>query len=143
MKFDHTNKWYINKPESNMENETHKIRWDFQIQTDHLILARRPDLVIVTKKENLLNSVDFAENTMEHESDGDTNCNRCSWYSHQRIGKRTRDENKWTSGDHPNNSIVEINQNTEKSPKDLRRLVVTQTPVKGHQLMLMWNTLKE
>ena len=41
--------------------------------------------------------------------------------------------NKWTSGDHPNYSIIEIDQNTEKSPGDFRRLV-TQTPVKNHHL---------
>ena len=29
----------------------------------------------------------------------------------------------------------------EKSPGDLRRLAVTQTPVKDHQLTLMWTTL--
>ena len=34
--------------------------------------------------------------------------------------------NERTSGDHPNYSIVEIGQNTEKSPGDLRRLAVTQ-----------------
>ncbi len=34
----------------------------------------------------------------------------------------------WTSGDHPNYCIIEIDQNTEKIPGDLRRLV-TQTPV--------------
>ena len=28
------------------------ILWDFKIQTDHLILARRPDLVIINKKRN-------------------------------------------------------------------------------------------
>ena len=37
--------------ESVLENEKHKILWDFEIQTDHLILARRPDLVIVNKKK--------------------------------------------------------------------------------------------
>ena len=41
------------------------------------------------------------------------------------------------SKDDPNNSIVENEQNTEKSPGDLRRLAVTQTPVKDHQLALM------
>ena len=30
-----------------------------------------------------------------------------------------------TSGDHPNYSFVEIYQNTEKCPEDLRRLAVT------------------
>ena len=44
-------------------------------------------------------------------------------------------------GDHPNDSIIENGQNTEKSPGDLRRLSVTQTPVKNHWLMLMWKTL--
>ena len=32
---------------------------------------------------------------------------------------------KRTSGDHPNYYIIEIGQNTEKSPEDLRRLAVT------------------
>ena len=30
------------------------------------------------------------------------------------------------SGHHPNYSIIKISQNTEKSPRDLRRLAVTQ-----------------
>ena len=42
-----------------------------------------------------------------------------------------------TGGDHPDYSIVENGQNTEKSPGDLRRLAVTQTSVKDHQLTLM------
>ena len=45
-----------------------------------------------------------------------------------------------TNGDHPN-YIIEIGQNTEKSPGDLRRLAVTKTPVKDHQLTLVWKTL--
>ena len=39
------------KPESAQENETYKILWDFEIQTDHLISARRPDIVIILKKD--------------------------------------------------------------------------------------------
>ena len=46
------------------------------------------------------------------------------------------------SRDHPNYNINENDQNTEKSPRDLRRLAVTQTPLKNHQLKLMWKTLK-
>ena len=42
-----------------------------------------------------------------------------------------------TSGDHPNDSIIENGQNTEKIPGDLMRLAVTQTPVKDHQLTFM------
>ena len=48
--------------------------------------------------------------------------------------------NKRTSGDHRNDSIIEIGQNTEKSPGDLRKLAVTQTLVKDYQLTLMWKT---
>ena len=75
---------------------------------------------------------------MEHESDGDTNCNWRTRYSHQRIGTGTGGlGNKTTSGDHFNYSIVEIGQNYKKSPGDLRRLAVTQTPVENHQLTLV------
>ena len=35
----------MHKPESELENGTQKNLWDFEIQTDHLISARRPDLV--------------------------------------------------------------------------------------------------
>ena len=34
-------------------NETHKRLWDFETQTDHLISARRPDLIIINKKREL------------------------------------------------------------------------------------------
>ena len=72
---------------------------------------------------------------MEHESDLDTNCNWCSLYSHQRINKETGGlGNKRTSGYRPNYCIIENSQNTKMSPGDLRKLAVTQTPVKDHQL---------
>ena len=47
------------------------------------------------------------------------------------------------SEDRPKYNIIENGQNTEKSPGDVRRLAVTQTPEKNHQLKLMWKTLKE
>ena len=50
-KFDHTSKWYIHNPAPVLENDTHKLLWDFDIHTDHLISSRRPDLIIVNKKE--------------------------------------------------------------------------------------------
>ena len=31
--------------------ETHSLLWDFEVQTDHPIPARRPDLVTVNKKK--------------------------------------------------------------------------------------------
>ena len=37
--------------ESILENETHKILMDFELQTDHLIPTRPPDLVIFNKKK--------------------------------------------------------------------------------------------
>ena len=56
LKFDHTNKWYMHNPASVLEIDTHKLLWDFDIQTYHLISARRPDLIIMNKKkENFQN----------------------------------------------------------------------------------------
>ena len=46
-KFDDTKKWYMHNPAPVLENNTHKLRWDFDIQTDHQISARRPDLIII------------------------------------------------------------------------------------------------
>ena len=34
-----------------LENDSQKLRWDFNIQTDHVIPARRPDLIIINKKK--------------------------------------------------------------------------------------------
>ena len=82
--------------------------------------------------------------TVEHESDNYTNCDWCFWYSQQSIMKGTGGfGNKTTRVDHPNYYIIENGQNTEKSPGDLRRLAVIETPVKDHQQTLVWKTLKE
>ncbi len=66
---------------------------------------------------------ELKKKTMEHEGDGDTSCNWCTWNNTRKIGKRT--ENKRTSGDHTDIRIIKIGQNTEGSPGDLRRLAVT------------------
>ena len=42
-----------------LENEDYKILWDFSIQTDHVIEAWRPDLV-VADKERSCKIIDFA-----------------------------------------------------------------------------------
>ena len=34
-----------------LENNPHKLLWDFDIHTDHRISARRPDLIINKKKK--------------------------------------------------------------------------------------------
>ena len=58
-KFDHTNKWYMHNPAPVLENDTHKLQWDFQIHTDNLISARRPNLIIINKKKKK-RTVNFA-----------------------------------------------------------------------------------
>ena len=50
-KFDHTNKWYMYNPAPVLGNNTYRLLWDFHIHTDHLISARRPDLIIINKKK--------------------------------------------------------------------------------------------
>ena len=77
---------------------THTNSWNFNIQTDHLISARRPDFIIINKKKKICKIVDFAvpadhriklnecekrgkyhnlarelKNTVEHEGDNNTN----------------------------------------------------------------------
>ena len=165
-RYDHTSKWYTHIPKLVQENEMHKLLCDWEIN-DHQISARQPDLVIVNIKKRTCRIVNFAvptdhrvklkksekrdkspdlarelKKTMEHKSDCNTYCNSRTWNSHQRIGTGNGGiGNKSTSGDHQNYSIIEICQNTENSPGDLRRLV-TQTPVENHQLTLVLKTLK-
>ena len=106
-RFDHANSWYIHNPAPVLENDTHKHLWDFDIQTDHLISARRPDLIIIKKKKKkkTCKIVDFAfladhriklkecekrdkyldlarelKKTIEHEGDNYTNCDWCFWH---------------------------------------------------------------
>ena len=62
----------------------------------------------------------------------------CLWYNGKGTG---RTGNQRINQDHPDYSIMKIGQNTKKSPGDLRRLTVIQTPGKDHQLTLVWKTL--
>ena len=57
--FDPTNKWCMHNPAPVLENDTHKLLWDFNIQTDHLIPTRRPGLIIINRKR-ICKIVDFA-----------------------------------------------------------------------------------
>ena len=43
--------WYEQKPEGVVESKNFKILWDFTIQCDWKIEARRPDIIFVDKKE--------------------------------------------------------------------------------------------
>ena len=51
LKSDHANKWYMYNPAPVLENDTLKLLWDFNIQTNHLISPRRPDLIIINNKK--------------------------------------------------------------------------------------------
>ena len=111
---------------------------DLVVSADHWVKLKESE-----KKDKYLDLARELEKTMEHESDGDTNCNWYARYIHQRTDKGTgRLGNKRTSRDHPNDSIIKIGQHTKKSPGDLRRLAVTQTSMENNQLTLVCKTLK-
>ena len=94
----------MHNPAAVLENDTHKLLWDFDIHTDHL--TRRSDRLIIKKKKKKKKKgtgkiVDFAVNkiklkesekkdkylelawelkkTMEHGGDNYTNCNWRFW----------------------------------------------------------------
>ena len=53
------NTWYEQKPEG-VESENFKILWDFTVQCDRKIEARRPDIVFIDKKEREVVIIDVA-----------------------------------------------------------------------------------
>ena len=68
---------------------------------------------------------------MENERNGDTTYNTCNRNGPDERGEETGGvRNQRMSHDHAKNCIIEVYQHTEKSPGDLRRLSVVQTPVK-------------
>ena len=50
----------MHNPAAVLENNIHKLLWDFDIQTDHLFAARRPDLIMVNKKKRICKIVHIA-----------------------------------------------------------------------------------
>ena len=60
LRFDHTDRWYMHKPESVLENGTDEILRDLEIQTDQQTQVRIPDLVLINKKKIICHCVDFA-----------------------------------------------------------------------------------
>ena len=50
----------MHNPAPVLENNTHKLLWDFDIHTDHRISGRRPDLIIINKKKTTYKIVDVA-----------------------------------------------------------------------------------
>ena len=122
---------------------------------DHLISAWQPDLIINNnKKENVAAPADHRVKLKESEKKNKyldpIRGLKKPWNMKVTVIPIVVNaldlvkelENLETSGDNPNCSIVEIGQNTEKSPGDLRKLAVTQTPIRNHRLTLMRKTLK-
>ena len=105
----------------------------------------RDNKIKLKECENRDKYIDFArelKKKLEHVGDNYTNCNWCFWHGNKRIIKGPVGFGSWRpSGDYPNSSTIEDCQNTEKSSGELRRLAVTQYPVKDHQLTLVWKTL--
>ena len=54
------NSWYEQKPEGVVESENFKILWDFTVQCDRKIEARRPDIVFIDKNESEVVVIDVA-----------------------------------------------------------------------------------
>ena len=51
----------MHNPTPVLENDSHKLLWDFNIETGQLIPARRPDLIIINnKKKRICKIFDFA-----------------------------------------------------------------------------------
>ena len=51
----------MHNPAPVLENDSHKLLWDLNMHTDHLIPARKPDLIIINnKKKRICKIVDFA-----------------------------------------------------------------------------------
>ena len=49
---EHTEKWFEHLPERAVENEEGRVLWDINVQCDNLIEARRPDIILIDKKES-------------------------------------------------------------------------------------------
>ena len=52
--------WYNHKPEGVTENESVKVLWDFNVNTDNEIEHRRPDIVVELKSEKECLIIDIA-----------------------------------------------------------------------------------
>lgn len=56
----HSDQWYQHIAEPVIENDRVKLLWDFNVYTDHLIHARRPDIVVVDKDTKECLVIDIA-----------------------------------------------------------------------------------
>ena len=143
----------MHNPAPVLENDTHKLLWDFDIHTDHLISARRPDLITINNKKER----EFAKlSTLLSRLTTEKKLKECE-KKDKYLDLVRKLKKLWnmkvtiipivigalgtvTKGLLEGLEDLEVGGrvNTEKSPGDLRRLTVIQTPVENHQLTLMW-----
>ena len=57
---DRADKCFEHQQSSVQETDRTKVLWDFNIQCDHIIEARRPDILIVEKEEKVCKIIDIA-----------------------------------------------------------------------------------
>ena len=111
---------------------------DIAVPADHRIKLKDYE-----KNNKYLDLARELKQYMEHEGDNCTNCDWCFCYSNKEIIKGTWGFGSWLrSGDQANYYIIENGQNTEKSPKDLKRLVVTQTQRVWSASPVVWGLLR-
>ena len=67
------------------------------------------------KNRLILGPIPRTKNTVEHEGDGDMNCGWCSWNCFELTGIVG---SWWKNPDHLDYNILDIIQNTEKSPQE-------------------------
>ena len=112
---------------------------EFAISADYRVKLKESK-----NRDNYLDLASELKKNMEDEGDDDTNSNSSVPCNLQMVGRRTGGfGNKTRSGEHPSCSVVKLDQSTKKSPQDLRRVAITQTPVENHQLTLVWDILNE
>ena len=52
-------KWYEHEPNAVSENNNFHSLWDFEVQTDCEIEARRPDMIVRDKENKICKIIDF------------------------------------------------------------------------------------
>ena len=136
----------MHNPESVLENETHDLIWDFEIKMDNQISVRRPDFVIVNWKKKTCLIVDFVvpaglrvrlkgSKKRDKYLDLAKELKKKKLWNMLVIVMPVINSALWTIRKELIKGLESLEiRGQEKRPGDLRRLAVTQTSVKDHQL---------
>ena len=98
-----------------MVNDDYRILWDFSIETDHAIEARRPDMIVEDRRNRQCKIIDFAvpydnrvdnkeaekidkyqdlareiKKTMEHASENHPSSSWCTWHHAKAATEETK-----------------------------------------------------